>query len=226
MGAWAKFPTAWLSLVAAIEDAPPPLRELDWRGHRTSAVAALILLMALAIRLNQSRKGRELQAGIENVVSVTWDDLQQMSGFARATVGKGLSLLEAIGAIKTEKKGRSSYYELNGVGTRGGWCQLPQDELLSADGTLTHLKGVTTNRVVLNAMKIYVLLMALRNQRFNTTSVSYEGICKRTGIRRADVSSALGYLTALELIGVSEDLDARKEDMSRRYKINGLTSIG
>lgn len=49
--AWAKLPTAWLQLGG---EAPCPLAALRWSGYRTTGQAALLLLIALAIRLNLS----------------------------------------------------------------------------------------------------------------------------------------------------------------------------
>ncbi len=224
MWGWAKFPSKWLNLTLHEEDALRPLKGLEWRGHRNAAVAALVILMLLAIRLNQSRRGRELVDAGEAEVAVTWDDMRAQTGFARATIGKGIALLEATGAISVRKSGRVNLYTLKGVGEKGGWCQLPQAYLLNAFGGLSHLKGAETNRVVLNGLKIYVLLLALRRQQFNTAAVSYSGITRHTGVRRADISKALSWLVSLELVHVSEDTDSRsQEDFSRRYRIEGLT---
>lgn len=223
MGAWAKFPSRWLNLTINEEDAVRPMKTMEWRGHRNAAVAALIILMLLAIRLNQSRRGKELSDAGEAEVAVTWDDMRASTGFAKATIGKGISLLESLKAISVRKVGRINIYKIHGVDEKGGWCQLPQSALLDAGGTLQHLKGAETNRVVLGGLKVYVLLVALRRQQFNTASVSYSGIVKHTGVRRGDVPTALSWLVSMELIRISEDPDSRsQEDRSRRYRIEGL----
>jgi hypothetical protein len=71
-------------------------------------------------------------------------------------------------------------------------------------------------------MKLYVLFMAFRNMRFNTTSISYEGIMKYTGMRRADIPDAFSLLVAHELARADDESDSRENDKSKRYRIRGL----
>jgi hypothetical protein len=91
--AYAKFPSAWLGNADTC-----PLKDLEWRKHRTQATAALVLLMALSIRLNQAQRDRQRGEKRRTNVSVTYDDLQAMTGFARATISKGLMLLQGMSA--------------------------------------------------------------------------------------------------------------------------------
>lgn len=218
--AWAKLPSAWLKLRQA--DEVCPLRELEWRGHRTTGTACLVLLMALAVRLNISRRGRELEEG-GTKVAMTYTEINKLTGFARATIAQAISLLEGMGAIRVRKEGRHNVYELMGVNEPGKWCQLPQEYLMDG-GTLAlkRLKGLTGNRVSLNSMKLYVLLLALRERHFNTTAISYDGIVRHTGMRREDIPSSLSQLSSLQLVRVTDDLDDRPEDHSHRYRVLGL----
>jgi hypothetical protein len=243
---WAKLPSAWLrprgadpdpeSVKADLTPEPSvrdlsnyPLASLMWRKDGSSSMAALMVLIALAIRRNQSHKGREFDKGALQLhkVAVTYSDLQRMTGFARASVGTGLDLLEGLGAISREKVGRSNVYELMGVDKPGGWCQLPQSELLRGDGTLS-IKPMERKRATLHALKVYMALLALRNQKLNVTSLSYSGIMKWTGLRRADVGAALHVLITWELIHVSEEFDdanMAQERRRKRYRIKGLVAV-
>lgn len=218
--AWAKFPSAWLKLRQA--DEPCPLREIEWRGHRTTGTACLVLLMVLAVRLNISRRGKELEEG-GNKVAMTYTEINKLTRFARATIAEAISLLEAMKAVRVHKDGRHNVYELMGVSEPGKWCQLPQEYLMDGGTTvLERLEGLTGNRVSLNSMKLYVLLLALRERRFNTTAISYDGIIRHTGMRRQDIPSSLSQLSSLELIRVTDELDDRPDDHSRRYRVLGL----
>lgn len=206
-----------------------PLTALGWRKDGSSSMAALMLLIALSIRLNQSFRGVSFNQGKQRctTVAVTFDELQRMTGFARGSVSSGLGLLEDLDAIKRVKIGRANHYELIGVDAAGDWCQLPQSNLLRADGSLS-IKLLERKRSTLHALKIYILLAALRNQKFNTTAISYSGITKWTGLRRADIGPALQILIAWELIGVSDETDQRHlsaEDRSKRYRLIGLGAI-
>lgn len=220
--AFAKFPTAWLGKA---DDCP--LKQLDWRRYRTQATAALVLLMALAVRLNQSQ--RDLQQGQKRStkIPVTYDDLGAMTGFARATIAKALMLLEGMEAIKIHKDRRANVYELIGVETPGSFCQLPQSHLLwSSNDELRRLRQLPKQfRVGLNAMKMYVLLLKYRNQAYNTTAIGYESLMQHSGMRREDIPGAMGMLSALELVRASDDSDPREHDKSKRYRIIGLTNM-
>jgi hypothetical protein len=219
---FAKFPSAWLGKADNC-----PLKDLEWRKYRTQATAALILLMALSIRLNQAQRGRQRGEKRLTKVSVTYDDLRAMTGFARATISKGLMLLQGMGAIAIDNESRASVYELNGVETPGCFCQLPQSYLLwNSNDELRRLRQLPTKfRVGLNAMKLYVLMLKYRNQAYNTTAIGYEAIMKHTGMRREDIPEAMGMLSALELARASDDSDPREHDKSKRYRIIGLTNL-
>jgi DNA-binding transcriptional ArsR family regulator len=104
---------------------PCPLTALTWRDHRTQGTASLILLIALAIKLNLSHRKAPFEKQNASV-AVTYDELQAMTGFARATISKSLMLLQGMNAIRIRKEGRTSVYELPEVEVNGQYCQLPQ----------------------------------------------------------------------------------------------------
>lgn len=206
-----------------------PLTTLEWRKDGSSSMAALMLLIALSIRLNKSLNGYDGPPGAPRptTVPVTYDELQRMTGFARGSVSSGLQLLENLGAIRRVKEGRAIHYDLVGVGAPGMWCQLPQTNLLRADGSLS-IKGMARKRVTLFALKVYVALAALRQQKTNTAAVSYTSLVRWTGVRRQEIGPAIATLIAWELVSVSNELDDRhlnSEDRSNRYRLTGLRSV-
>lgn len=226
--AWAKFPTAWLVQPKA-ETRTYPLAELDWSGHRMTGIAALLLLITLSIRLNQARRpGTFDQNQHANVVAVTWKDLQKSVGVAPATLGKAISLLEAWGAIAVKKVGRSAHYQLVGVETVGHWCKLPQTFLEANGDPVSRFKDLPGTLLGLNALKLYVVLIALRSSHYETTALSFTAITKWTGIRREDIRKAWGFLESQQLAAISPYWDHRHStqdaaDRSQRYAIVGLT---
>lgn len=248
MYAWAKFPNRWVKPYEGSDGKLVyPLAGLKWsqdRQHRITAIAVPVILMALAVRVNLANLGRELADRVDDRVAVTYNELQDLTGFARATISKALMVLEGMGAIISHKEGRSRVYELVGIDEAGGYCQLPQSHILDRSKTSKKKKKVSEagetedadmyggkmirfldlprKRISLHAMKLYVLLLVYRNRRFNTTAISYDGIEKQAGIRREDIPPALSLLIALELVRVSNDVDSREEDNSQRYKVIGL----
>lgn len=231
-------PTGWLmpkmreaeGFVGAVHGPQPhyPLTELTWQRHKGTAIAALLVLMALSIRLNQSRKGLTPESKAVPVcdVAVSIDDLRDMTGLARVTVSKALMLLEGLEAIGRQLVGRKNVYTLRGVeaNSTGTWSMLPQGRLLRAD-ELT-LKTLPRNRNTLHALKVYMVLLRLRSTREKTSSVSYKGLVQWSGVRREDIRNALGTLSALGLIYVSFERDVRHaQDTSQRYGIIGLGPV-
>jgi DNA-binding transcriptional ArsR family regulator len=218
---WAKLPSAWVRF-----QKPCPLNQLSWRRHRSQGTASLMLLIALSIKLNMSH--RNIPAADQTAfVAVTYDELQTLTGFARATISKGLMLLQAMGAVKIHKIGRSSVYELAEILENGKYCQVPQAYLF--DGTETIMRRLTRlptrTRACLNAMKLYVLFLAYRDHRFDTTAIGYESIIAHSGMRRADIPEAFALLVAGELARASDVLDGRDEDKSKRYRELGLKPV-
>ncbi|HLO07733.1 MAG TPA: hypothetical protein VK198_13885 [Terriglobales bacterium] len=230
--AFAMFPISWLKPVPVPgKDLQRyPLAELHWRDHRAAGIAALLVLMTLAVRLNEENKKVVFVKGAERPkkVAVTWDDLQKITGCARATLGKAILLLENWNAISVTKVGRANQYELLHVREDGGWCKLPQTFLEKNGDPVARFKNLPTNALGLNALKLYVVLLALRSGRTETTAISFDGITRWTGIRREDIRKAWGFLDGQQLATVTHRRDFRHDvyganDQSQRYAIVGLT---
>lgn len=231
-------PTGWMKpkmleadgFVGAVLGPKPhyPLTELSWQRHKGTAIAALLVLMALSIRLNQSRKDMTPESNVQPscAVAVSIDNLRDMTGLARITVSNALMLLEGLEAISRRLVGRKNVYTLRGVesNTAGTWSMLPQGRLLRADELI--LKTLPRNRNTLHALKVYIVLLRLRSTREKTTSVSYKGLVQWSGVRREEIHNALGTLSALGLIYVSFERDVRHaQDTSQRYGIFGLGPV-
>ncbi len=235
---WAKMPSGWMLPKMREEDGfvgqalgPKPhypLTELFWQRHKGTAIAAVLVLMALSIRLNQSRQGVVLEKNAAPVceVAVSLDELRDMTGLARATISNALMLLEGLEAISRKLVGRKNVYTLLGVESNehGTWSKLPQGALLTSDELI--FKKLPRNRSTLHALKVYMVLLRLRSNHEHTTAVSYDGLIKWSGVRREDIQNALGTLSALRLIRVSFERDERHiKDPSQRYAIVGLGRV-
>lgn len=241
---WAKFPTKWLRPmptdqaltrlaehfeIDAEADETYPLALLAWRKDGASSMAALSILIALAIGLNVATRGRTFAPDNPRPkrIGVTFDELQKITGFSRSSVASGVRLLGQVGAISKVKVGRASLYELSGIDVDGHWAQLPQNKLLRPDGALG-IKLWPRTKVTLGALKIYLTLIALRHRHYDTTSISFAGLTKWTGVRREDLRQAIGFLQAMELVAISDEKDDRHlsdNDRSNRYRVLGLGRI-
>ena len=216
--AWAKIPTAWVR-----DDLG--LRDFTWREQGADATAALILLIALAIRSNQANRIEDVtQRGV-----YTYDNLHALTLLSRAKIATGLRLLEKHKIITVARNKRTNQYTLPGISEGGKWAQLPQSYLLVG----RVLKGFSgfqlRHRTELNALKLYLLLLAYRDVKGNFTAIGYERICELTGFTRNDVVRARSLLISLELITFNlvffEKHEQLNDDFTRassRYRILGF----
>lgn len=215
--AWAKFPTRWVLTNG--------LRQVYWREHKGDGTAALIILISLAILRN--RRGLSLTGGVppnDPTVVATYDDLQAMTGISRAKVAAALRILLAHGVIERISPATPSVYRLPGIDTDGGWAKLPQSNLEKA-GVLTALSHLTLrNQSELDALKAYLLIVALRNAKSGYAHIGYDKIAEYTGIQSNRIRRAKSFLIANELIHAENDPDARPQQGKAplRYKVIGL----
>jgi DNA-binding transcriptional ArsR family regulator len=251
--AWAKCPSAWAQIknraVIDLDAVPdkadsylpaedsthphpsgtgflPGLSHLRWREHKGAGTAAIMLLFALAIRSNLNQ--REFGLRQNNLVSATYDELQELTLLSREMVAKGLSLLRELGAITSKRAGNRCEYELIGIETNGKWCKLPQDHLMEGRSVLRRLAGMRETikrRTSLDAMKLYMLLLVYRGNKTNVVHIGYEAIRAYTGMRRPEIAIAVQLLQGAQLcrLAVDEEVPLRKgERKHNRYVISGL----
>jgi hypothetical protein len=217
MMAWAKIPTSWI-----IREAKLSL--LMWRKEKSNATAALILLIALAIRFNQSNTGRTVGRGRRRTsFRESYDKMQSFTGLSRAKISAGLRLLDEMNIVTISRAKRMNQYTLRGITEDGKWAQVPQTHLLNS-GTLLFSKFQLRHRNELNALKLYLLLIAYRNTSANFASIGYDKICNISGIARNDIPSALSLLINLDLVRIEQDdpVSGNPGRPHNRYRICGL----
>lgn len=217
--AWAKIPTSWI-----VSDKKLPL--LSWQKDKSDATAALILFISLAILLNRSNKEKQ-EAQDRDLLSFecSYNSLQAFTALSRAKIAAGLHLLEDKELINISRESKTNRYFLLGVTESGKWAKLPQTHVLTGVGrgpffSTFHLRHQTE----LNALKLYLLLIAYRNTTTNFTVIGYEKISELSGIMKSHVRSALSLLIHYDLVRVdqSEPLDGKIGHPHNRYRIRGL----
>lgn len=205
----------------------PGLSFLRWREHKGGATAAIMVLFALAILSNLAQRKNGLRA--DNRVLATYDELQVMTELSRALIAKGLKLLKSLGAITAARVGNGCSYELIGIESTGKWCALPQGHLFEGADYLKRLKGIRESLKrpsSLHAMKLYVLLLAFRENHSNVSRISYPIIRQYTGMRRAEISIAVQVLVSAQLCRLAADDEVPLKKGQRkhnRYLLNGLS---
>lgn len=172
---------------------------LRWRQHKGGATAALMVLFALAIKSNLDQK---TQGRAGNQVVATYEHIMALTNLSRGPIAKGLQLLRELGAITTIKDGNGCIYTLQGIDVPGDYCEFPQGHLLDGQTTMRRLKGLhiaIKNRSSLDAMKLYMLLLAMRERYSNVARVSYAAIREYTGMRKEEISVAVQLLQGAQL---------------------------
>lgn len=183
--------------------------------------------MGLSIKLNDANRAASTGEAFNPrtaVVAATWEDLQEFAPVARKTISRALSRLEEVGAVKRQLVGRANHYHLQGLEENGGWCQLPQSHLAFGGKPLGQLDGLLPNRHGLAALKLFVLLLAFRDWKKNTTVISYTKINERSGVLRGDIRQALAALSTADLIRQVDATHSVFEDGRYNvYQVRGLS---
>lgn len=202
---WTQLPTDWVRNEG--------LRKFRWSQHGGSGISALMTLIALGQRLPQD--GSKL-------VVATYDELTTALGVSRATLSLGLNLLKELEFLDSTAMKRSTY-KINLSGDI--WGKLPARTLYNnSTGVFLpfeywKLRGADE----LNALKLYIYLIAARDTKSNTILSSYETFEKYTGVHVGHVRKALSLLMHSRLIVVerqSSRFHERKEP--NIYRLVGL----
>ncbi len=220
MSAWTNFPTAWII-------ADKKLDGLSWHRYKADAIAALLILIALAIKRNMDRMGIEQDERIalsnNEYVKATYDDLQDMLLISRSKVANGIALLIGFNIIERAINNKS-LYKLTGCTQIGKWAKLPQGILMRGK-RLTGFDSFTLrSKNELNALKLYLLMIAFRNTKTSYASLGYSAFTEYTGVQPNDIKKAKSHLINLNLISVEANTDfvQDKTKPSLRYKLTGL----
>lgn len=216
MGAWAKFPTKWIR--------PPEngLRSIVWRKHKGDSIAALLVLISLAVKRNRDKMERSEENTA--IVKATYDKIQDLVGISRSKIAKGLALLMELKIIEHVKNKTRSYYRIIGLDVAGSWAKLPQELLMQQPGHIFEPFNLRS-KSELDALKIYLLLLAFRNDMTGYTNIGYDKITKYTGVIARNIKKAKSHLISLGLIYVDSDKEDFMEEAKHppmRYKILGL----
>ena len=86
---------------------------------------------------------------------------------------------------------------------------LPQTFLEVGGDPVARFRDLPGTQLGLNALKLYVLILARRSSSTGTAALSFDTITKYTGIRREDIRKAWAFLHTQRLASVSLERDVR-----------------
>lgn len=194
---WVKMPSSWV-----LDSSNSVLCQLRWTGpQKSDRISALIIYMVLVHHANDELVGQYSGVGW---CDLTYSRLEEITGMSRSKISGGLRVLRDFGLVEISRCGTSNFYRVAQYGQYSGWAKLPARPMYSKDMKRApvfhefHLRS----RNELNALKVFFLVVALRDNMKNYATVSYERICDYTGLRRNDVRPALSLLVNKALIHV------------------------
>ncbi len=210
---WSRIPTAWIRYGEGLSK----FSIKDVGGN----AAALKIYMSIALLAPYRSQAPNLFAG---QASVSYDDLEEMTGLSRSLIPRGLGILKDFSMVEVIDSARIHAYRLIGYEDEShGWGKLPYDHLRHGPSGGRLAAFGHRAQVDLNALKIYLALVAFRDGSSGYSSLSYDKIVAYTGVHRSRVRPALSSLYDARLVGVDPIADHRdKGNGPSRYVVEGL----
>lgn len=199
---WVRLPTAWIEAKG--------LRAVSWTQRRADNIAGLMLLVALAHRMDQT----------SGDARVTYSELQAATGLSRTLISGGLQMLTDAGLVRREGK---SVMSLARFEANANYAKLPARQLYDGDEIVAFRDFTLRNRAELDALKLYLLFASRRDRNANVANLSYDKIEEFAGLDRARIKRAIDLLVVRNLVRVDQRPSRISErGMSHGYRLTGL----
>lgn len=200
MKEWSRMPSYWLR-----DESVLPLTAMKWVGkNKSDQIAALMIYIVLVHNASDKPSAGNPDVGISKL---TYSEIGDITGLSRTKISGGLRILLELGVILSIGQGRNNVYKIANYEERGGWAKLPAKGLYTKDFSKIEAfhKFHLRLKNELNALKLYLIIIALRNNATNYAQVGYEKLSSYTGVHRNEIKSALSLLINLELIQVDSE---------------------
>lgn len=151
---------------------------------------------------------------------ISFSSLEEITGLSRPMVIKGVKKLEEEKIVHIDRTGNTNRYTMNITHNDAKWAKVPFNLVKNK---LRHI----SNRGIpaLGALKIYISLLALRDNHTPQVKISYEKIRSWTGLQSSHIRPSLDILFNHSIIHIqkSEELDFENDDKTAHniYKIMG-----
>ena len=199
-------PTAWMRSGG--------LRSFRWApGIGSGNTAALMALMSIAHATDET-----------GTAKLTYDQICYATGLSRAKLSEGLGVLEVRKLVERSPQGRSTF-RLVGLNPSEGWGKLPAKRLYDGNRIAAFSEFKLRNAAELNALKMFLLIVAFRDNATNFAHLGYDKIDELSGIDRARIRSALSVLTYTGLVHTERFVSkVNTFAISNAYRLAGLDS--
>lgn len=182
-----------------------PLLKMKWSGEaKSDYIAALMLLIVLSHHANDKNS---LANGCLGDTQMSYDKLTALLGISRTKISNGIRVLESLALIKVSTNKRPNIFTIVGLAEGDRWGKLPTKGLY--DKSLSKIKVFQSfklrSKVELNALKIYLVIVAFRDSQMGYTKLGYEKITLYTAVQRNDIKPALSFLIANDFLQVDSE---------------------
>jgi len=223
MKPFVKMPSRWIMYPGT----QGGLKSFSWQGkNRSRNIAALMLYIAILHNANENPT--PLHAA--GTARISYSELQKITGLSRTMIAAGLRKLEEQEIILANKENKTSVYQLVDNYFTDSWAKLPFKSLYTGGNGIGFFYDLNLRKKVeLDALKLYLLIAAFRNNQLNHMSMAYPKIADYTGIQKNHVKSAVSFLVVNQLIQVDQlsNFETRSQDPMNRvnhYRLIGLGS--
>lgn len=202
---WSRMPSGWIIQEQGLR---------DWTEFGDSVgtlTASLALYLAIIHHTDED----------DHVARLSYDELQGLTGFSRSTISKALEILVFHNRIEKTPNKNGWYYVCGHDGTP--WAKVPAKTLYTRK-VLSFANALTLrNRAEFDALRIYLLIAAFRDNSSNRALLSYDKIEEYTNMPRNRISPALTVLSGLNLYN-TDIVPSTRAPMAtaRAYRLAGL----
>lgn len=178
-----------------------PLKKLNFVGpEKADRTAALMLYIMILHDMNEVATTR-VERGVSNL---TYTNFNEISGLSRTKISAGLNILsEQLELITVIRNGRNNLYKVNNfTGENGTWAKMPARKLYDSGRLLMFHNFHLRKDTELNALKLYLLLVAQRDIKTDRATISLDTITEYTGIHRNRIRPARSLLASENWISV------------------------
>lgn len=201
MNGFRRLPTGWCRA--------EKLKSFKGGEHAGESIAALKVLIGVALLKSEFH---------ENEVSISYSKLEKVCGLSNPSISKGIKKLECEGILEVNRSGNTNQYSFREIGD-DKWAKIPFDLIYKKLNGISNRKPST-----LAALKIYIALLMLRDNKSREVRISYEKIRNWTGLQNTHIRPGLDILFSHSIVHIqkSEELDvANVKTPHNVYRIMG-----
>lgn len=170
---WRPFPTWWVRRHR--------LKELS-AGQATTGenVATLKVFLALAVATDE-----------DGIAGVSYTRLADLTGLSRPMVSIGVKRLRELGIVAVDTSQYVNRYELVQPASERHWMKIPIEVVQK------HLREIpNSTQAALAALKIYLVLLTVRQRKSPEAPISHKALQKYTAVRPGLIAKGMSILIA------------------------------